>query len=242
MKTFMIALSLLTTLSARPAGATVVPIQEMRSIGRYLAPGRTLVVFDFDNTIIEAAQTLGSDQWFDKTIEGLVARGLDKDMATQRAIQLWTRVQLRTQVRPVERVTPAIIRALQLKGYAVLGLTARPESVREVTVRQLASVGVRLQDMLLVGPTTTKGEALRQYLQRTSSRYSRVLFVDDKQKHVESVNSSLNLFGPSLQHFEFRYGAADPRVRAYSQKVADCQWAAFTATQRIPTDAQCGGH
>jgi hypothetical protein len=245
MKNLILALTALASLTltlGHPAGATIVQIQEMKSIGRYLAPGRTLIVFDFDNTIIEAAQTLGSDQWFDKVVEGNLARGMDKEQATQRAIAVWTQVQRRTQVRAVESVTPAIIRQLQSQGYPVLGLTARPEAVRDVTTRQLASVGVRLRDMLLVGPSTTKGEALRNYLQRSSGRYSRVLFVDDKQKHVDTVNAALNLFGPSLQHFEFRYGAADARVRGFDARVAACQWTRFSQTGVIPSDLQCGGH
>ena len=60
---------------------------------------------------------------------------------------------------------------------------------------------------------------------RVKGRWARILFVDDKQSNVESVELWLGKAG--IPHQSFRYGAADPRVKSFQRGLAEVQLAYF---------------
>lgn len=212
-----------------------------------------IVVFDLDNTIMAPAQTLGSDQWFEHMVSTAVKSGQTKEAAINLAIKEWIDVQLVTQVKPIEKMTPALIRRLQARGVKVMGLTARPVELAESTSRQLRSIGVNLQndwqepftnntDILLhdgvifVGPKHVKGQIFGQFALEQNLQPKRVVFVDDKRHHNESMQAEMTkLEIPFLGH---RYSAADADVRKFSAKTADAQFHAFETLGLLLTDGE----
>ena len=209
---------------------------------KYLCGDSQFGIQDLDNTVMMPPQTLGTDQWFDHLVQANLAQGYDSALAVTEAVRTWISVQKVTRMLPVERTTPSLIHQLQAEGYLVSALTARPPELHDVTVRQLASIGVRFQQVLSIGPTQSKGDAMKTFLATATSRISRVIFIDDKQKHVDTVNSSLNSLGGAILHTEYRYGATDNKVRAYNANVAECEWKIFEQTQTLVSDSACGGN
>lgn len=223
MKTLIIlALALFTTL----AQAEVRETNEMREALTFVRQD-TWIVFDIDNTVLEPTQTLGSDQWFDYMVKKLGS--VDK------AIEIWSEVQKQTEMQTVEQDTPRLIHLLQNRGYKVLALTARPQDLNETTERQLLSQGIRFERIISIGPGLSKGTMLANEL-RANRLPSRVVFIDDKEKHVHSVDDALNAF--PLTHFEFRYGAADSKVKSFSPQIAEVELSYFQRKGILLTDEE----
>jgi phosphoserine phosphatase len=230
-----LALSFLVSLVSLSglAKAELIEIQEMDQTVPFLEDD-TLLIFDLDNTIIEATTSLGGDQWFSRLVKLGVDAGLPEQAAKDAAVARWLKVQPFVQVRAVEAGTPALIAELQACGYRIMGLTARPEAARADTLRQLASVGVRfaddvgLKDGILFVNNGDKGEALLKLAQEQGRTLTSVEMVDDKLGNVEAVGKALDRWNARhpdayVNHLEARYGAADPRVAAYDHSIAETQ-------------------
>lgn len=221
----------------------------------------TLVVFDIDNTILEPVQMLGSDQWFSASILDMRYWGWAEADVVSKVIREWEAVQEKSAVQAVEASTPALIRELQGRGIAVMALTARTETSRSSTFRQFAGLGVDmartapgaganivvrdpirvweelgnyLSGVLFVGASGDKGAALVQVLNQVGYKAKRIVFVDDKLKNTQSVDRALN--STSIPHIEFRYGAADPKVKAFDRNVADKQFKVFKDSGEVISD------
>lgn len=231
-----IIVSLFTYVLAATAYAEVIQIQNMSSILPYIKKD-TLVVFDLDNTIMETPQMLGSDQWFDHAIEYKIKGGMDKGAALNTVADLWTVVQLKSDMQMVESKTASLIKNLQKKGVEVIALTARPEEMFDRTRAQLKKNKVVIKDIYSAG-ALTKGQAMTNIINAKYPKVTSVVFVDDKEKHAQTVNDALNLLS-HITHFEFRYGFADAKVKAYDSKVADCQLQKFMNEQALVKDAEC---
>ncbi len=206
----------------------------------------TLVVFDLDNTLIEPVQFVGSDEWFDERVKYHASKVEEKAKATDLAIVDWVRVMKVTQVKAVEADTPVLIRALQEKKIKIMGLTARPISLSSTTHNQLDSVGIDLSKtppaktheeilskhraelidgIVFIGPHLEKGAVLRAFLRHENLRPKRLVFVDDRVQHVNTVHAAAEAL--KLPHLCVRYGAADNTVKKfheYGYKLADLQW------------------
>ncbi len=209
------------------ANAYVVEAQKMSDVLSHVTK-RSWVVFDLDNTVMEPPQTLGSDQWFEHMVHELGS--------VKSALALWERVQSVTTMKPVERTTPALIRQLQRRGLTVFALTARPASLDAVTRKQLATMGVNFSKIVSIGPTTSKGQALVSELMNSSSTPEKVLFVDDKEKHVRTVEAALDAMG--MKNVEFRYGAVDAKVHSFDAAVAQEQLEVFESEGILLSDEE----
>ena len=61
-----------------------------------------------------------------------------------------------------------------------------------------------------------------------------VVFIDDKSKHTASVNTAID--GLGIEDFEFRYGAADEKVKAFDPALAEVELCYFEKTGVILSD------
>lgn len=246
----LLALALMST----SGFAKVVEITKMAAIKGAVQPG-TVLVLDIDNTLVEASQMYGSDQWFEYLVTSGIADGKQlglpenevKARAVKRAIEIWQPVQKVTTVQPVEKETASIIESFQKQGFCTMGLTARPLEIEEATQRHLRSVGVSLtagckmpelikgfegksdvgwyNGVLFVGPGNDKGEALVRFLKSNDIESKRIVFVDDKTRNTDSVERACIKY--SLDCVNFRYGAADHRVKRFDPKIAEVQGQLF---------------
>ena len=220
--------------------AEIREISSLHQITPELRAG-TLLVLDLDNTLIEPEGNLGSDQWFYFLVRKFRARdGMSPAEAEHRAMEEWNRVQPSLQIRAVEADAARIIRSAQDRGFATLGLTARTPEIAQTTFAQLRKIGVHLarrtiparefalpgahpilfrEGVLFVGESNKKGRVLMDFLKRTGAHPARVLFVDDKRRHVKDVDREMRNAGwPCIS---FRYGAADAKVARFNAETRD---------------------
>jgi len=160
-------------------------------------------------------------------------------------------------------MTPALMRALQARGIRVVALTARSQDAAAVTEAQLSSAGYALaasalglgrrvigddtsmvydDGVLYVGEHASKGDALLRLLASERMTPDRVVFVDDKDKHVRSVDAALT--ASKLPVIAIRYGAADARVAAFDPAVAELQfrlWSSVVSDEEAARLSKCMG-
>lgn len=214
-------------------------IKEVRSMSEALSGiQRTdIVVFDIDNTILEPIQTIGSDQWYEYTLEEYKKDGFDSASAQDRTAKDWALVQYATQVRPVETLTPLLIKNLQDRGVLVITLTARPNDLKPITMNQLESIGVNVESTkALFANGQNKGVLLNDYLKANNLHPARLIFVDDKQKNVKNMDDAFAK--REFANINYRYSAADFRVKAFNPKLADYQWNYFIKFGLLLTDKE----
>lgn len=233
----MIALALALLLPALGARGEVREIKSMSEILPEVRP-TTLLVFDLDNTLVEPEGNIGSDQWYDYIVTALRRDGLDPAAAEAQAGALWTRMLAKVKAKPVEELTPILVREQQKRGLKILGLTARGPEDAPATFAQLKAIGLDLEKsavakddlafapgglysrgVYFVGDGPDKGKALLAFLERTGVRPTRVVFVDDKPRHAKNVDAALT--GAGIPCVAFRYGAADEKVRAFKEVVSE---------------------
>ncbi len=215
---------------------------------------KVLLITDLDNTVMEPAQEIGSDQWYRYLVRKALAEGESQDAAIDKALALWVRVQLNTNVAPTESGLPEILEALQARGPRTMGLTARPVNLAERTIQELNSVGVAFHiappapgfswpeaayrdGVLFVGAKANKGEVLRHFL--AASREAgywpdRIIFVDDLMKNVTDMQAAVKDLG--IDFYGFRYGMADAKVRGFDAEIADFELGCFDRYGRIVSD------
>jgi hypothetical protein len=216
--------------------------QTMQHVADAVQP-QDWVILDLDNTLMQPAQTLGSDQWFGYRIQVGLEQGLSLKDALAGALGPWWQIQFKTGVKPMESMTAGWIQEMQAKGITVMGLTARAVDLAATSHAQLASLGIDLartppvresktleasdyqNGVLYLRDLGDKGAALMDFLVSTDSHPESVIFVDDKMSNVRSVEKVLE--GTSIRHLSFRYGAADATVARFNSRLADIQYREF---------------
>lgn len=252
MKKFItFVLSTVIALASFQANAEIREITKMKDILAEVQAD-TLLVFDLDNTLHEPAQSLGSDQWYTYMVKENVKSGMPESAAIDKAIKLWNEVQLQTKVKTLEGDTPKIISDLQKKGVRIFGLTARPAELVDSSLKQLKTLNIdlsktsKLKDgvqipaedvvtvksgVVFVGPKNNKGKVLKSLLESEKAKVTKVVMVDDKEKHVKNIEASLAEL--KVPYVGFRYGAADPQVKGFDPKVAQKQLDSFLKTKKL---------
>ena len=197
-----------------------------------------LIVFDLDNTIIQAKQTLASDQWFRAYAKRLKDNGMSDAQAMDELIPLYNAAQHITEVEIVEASVVSLINEFKSSGAHVIGLTARNHELVTPTLRHLQSVNVSFtdtkpfakvinnnyvlsQDGVVFANGQDKGRCLGEYLKEHNVSPQRIVFIDDSLKNVKKVktyadNNSINFLG-------YRYGYLDEKVAAIDIELADQQ-------------------
>jgi hypothetical protein len=205
----------------------------------------SFVIFDLDNTVMEPAQVLGSDQWFSYRIKEHLWDGMSEAEACAVALAEWTSVQLKTSVRPVEPDIVAFIKHLQKRDLVVMGLTLRGLNLAAKTLEQLQSIGVDFSKTypitgeinfknsgnvlcrrgVIFSNGTDKGALLLQFFQKSGFFPKRVLFIDDKEKHLQDVERICAV--NQIPFIGLRYGFLDEKVKNSCWDLAGQQWNDF---------------
>ncbi len=168
----------------------------------------------------------------------------DQEIETK-AMDVWNKSQEMIQVKAVEKDTPAFIASAQKKGISIIAITARTLDIADQTLKQLKSIQIDLSKtsihrgvlrftkadlqmkdevlmkdgVVFVGENNNKGEVLVSLLQKLNLKPKKIVYVDDKPKHVQNVEKSLS--SRNIPYYGFRYGAADQKVKAYNELMAE---------------------
>lgn len=186
-------------------------IQESNAIRDLLAlllPG-SWVVLDLDNTIVMHVDELGRDQWFGKMIEHACQIIPDNEIAIASVVAIYNEVQHHAELIAVEQEVVDIIKRLQANGRKVIGLTARGYELRDVTIAQLAKLGIDFKDQIIFCNGGNKGAYLEAYLKdnKEAAWPPHIVMVDDKGKHLEHVQAMAFRLGIAFDGL--RYGFLD---------------------------------
>jgi FMN phosphatase YigB (HAD superfamily) len=205
----------------------------------------TLTIFDIDNTLIEPTGNMGSDQWFYYLIKIYKMEGKNEVQAGVQAMRAWNVAQTKIQIQSVESKTPDSIQHIQKQKIHTLAITARTLDIADRTVEQLKSVHIQLDTLsmttfpmsakafqlkedalykkgiLFVGENNSKGVVLMKFLEHHHFKPKRIVYVDDKLKHVQNLETVLA--GTGIQYLGFRYAALDQKVKHYQDLMAEVQ-------------------
>jgi FMN phosphatase YigB (HAD superfamily) len=231
-------------------------IQELSSYANLnlseLTP-ETLVVFDIDNTLIRQNHMIGTHQWGDYISERAVRSGVPLDQAKQIQYKAFAEVQPSVQVVPVEEGVRSILAILNQKNVTHFALTARSAVLKDVTKKQLQILNHSFADSfpkqkdpellkeyldqgIIFSGSTPKGELLKQIIENSDIKFTKIIFIDDKLYNLESVEKSFEHSNIILQ--SYRYGAADTFVNSFNPQVADIEYSIFKEQHEIISDEE----
>lgn len=177
----------------------------------------TLFIMDLDDTTITSpeGQWLGrSDMFYDLLDQELkLAPGKTRKDIAETLDPLLTEVYQRIPVILTDETLPESIETLKAKGATVIGMTARGKTLWDVTLKQLEKTAICFSD-ITAGKDIGLGDAqhiiMRQGVVFATQSYSkgevvsammrsgllpeglkRVVMVDDRQRHLNSVASAV---------------------------------------------------
>lgn len=222
----------------------ILETETLASIKPYLGGSEAvLIILDLDNTLIEPAQSLGSDQWAWARVGELQTQGVPREEALSQVGKEWLKVHQVTKMRCPESTTPELIRELQAQGYPILALTARGTIYESLTLRELDQVGIDFSVTAISGDRfelcfeskalyadgilfatlfNKKGDVLKEFFRTTGFVPKRIIFVDDKMTYIKDLEVLCNTLG--IDYCGFRYGATDMRVKNFDLQKAGVQW------------------
>ncbi len=170
--------------------------------------------FDIDNTLIQSAEALGSDQWFMKLLEFAYDNSPSKETEALVIAIYHALHQYHTTVELVETVTAPMIKKLQAKNTPLIGLTARGRELSDTTVNQLKSVDIEFKlnktpkssfgltvkgvenaalyhhGIIFCGGSS-KGDCLQAFFEAIDWQPANVVMIDDKLKHLKAIESTI---------------------------------------------------
>ncbi len=192
------------------------------------ADNETLVVLDLNDTLMSTVEYVGSDTWAAKEIATEMDQsGKSKSQVYDTFIPIWHRILLGCTVKPVEEKTPEVITSLQKNGISVVGLTARYIEMAYPTIESLKSIGIDLsvghwggidieieggfaakyiEGIIFSGLKNAKGDTLVRFFRQQGIQPVKVVYADDKLKHVHSVHTALEQMGIECIAIHYRKG------------------------------------
>ena len=201
----------------------------------------TIVISDIDNTLIESEQHLGSSQWADYLAIQFFQSGKADQDVDQLIVNFGCRIHPFIKMRCVDSETPVLIRQLHEKKIPLFGLTARHPEEADHTHRQLALAQIRMSEsdyrMSFTGEQSDmafdrgilfctshhkKSAGLKSFFDKSELRPKKVIFIDDKWKHVRDVGEYVEQLG--IEYIGLRFSRADERVEKFSPEIAKLQY------------------
>lgn len=232
LKKFILALMALPSLVM----GKIIEADTFEEILQHLSP-QTIVLCDLDNTLIEASQHLGSVQWGDHYKKKLIEAGETAEKAEEMMEQFWLKMLPTVPMRLVDAEAPKIIENMQQKGTLVLGLTARYSEEAPYTHPQLNQFGIHFNQFfekeinlkapllyekgILFSGTHKKSEALLAFLKQLPQLPQKIIFIDDKYRHIQDLENALASF--QLDYVGIRFSKTDERIHAFNPLIAEIQ-------------------
>jgi hypothetical protein len=172
------------------------------------------VIWDLDNTIIQARHELGSDMWFTVLMAETIRRYNHDAVFVRLALELYNYVQHLTHTEPAELNVVNIINRLHEIGIPQMIVTSRSEALRHTTLRQLRENGIHFDsNMILFCNGQNKGQHLERFLIRTKHVPSHFIMIDDKAPHLVHMQELAQKYQITFQGFAYRH--LDTKVKAF---------------------------
>jgi hypothetical protein len=226
MQKYVYVLFVLLTFWVHPVKAEIIRTNQIEEIITAIDNEETLVLFNIAEVLMDTEMSLGTQAWR-KYVRARVYPQLHD--------QLTLYVFQKVTPTPPESNTPEIIRQLQSKGVPVLAFTSRGrnewystsmqgiDSITEGLLRQigidltltklpsqLSNLGFIFADFYHSGiiyatNSYEKGEILEKLLELTHYKPSRIVFIDDKEDSLESVEAVMKARGIPFTGFAYTH-------------------------------------
>lgn len=237
----------------------IVETKHFKEIHSHLSPG-TLVILDIDDTLLVPVQMLGCDEWFTRRLALHKKEGMSAAASLEASLAEWLAVRHLTEMEMVESGTHEIVRTIQNQGYTVMALTTQDVALATRTKLHLLEHeidlthkapskeehylnvdgrGVLFSSGILFTGGCHKGRALFGLLEKLGYTPQRILFINDKLTHLQSLEETAKQ--KSVEFIGLRYGYSDARKAAYNEEIADYQFTHSTFS-RILSDEEAKKH
>lgn len=226
--------------------AQIIETKHFHEVEAYAAE-ETLLILDIDDTLLIPVQMLGCDEWFLSRMNYYKNQGLTSKESLEKSLAEWEAVRHLTKMEIVEKGSEKIVESLQNQGYLVMGLTTQGLALATRTHQQLNENGVDLgqgapskqdhyfsidghgvlyRNGILFTSGTHKGKALFALLDQIGLAPKCIVFLNDKESHLKSVESAAEERG--IAFVGLRYGYSDARKAAFKKEIADYQFSHST--------------
>jgi len=225
--------------------STNATILETRHIANVipLVDSETWFLVDLDNTLFEGAEAYGHAAWFYDAVNDGLEDGLSKEEIINIFYPRWIASQKTCPVKPLEKEFISFITDLQNQGIVVMGFTHRQPVIADSTIRQVNSLNIDFtltapseevfsleaknptlyqNGILFVGDFNKKGEIFSKFLNHIDDAPNKIVFIDDKLKNVEEVESVADRLG--IPYTGVHYTAIDHAAPIYSREIAEEQY------------------
>lgn len=203
---------------------------------------KTLVIFDIDNTLLRPKEEFGSHQWGDYMADRYLKSGHTESEAKTYQVQAFSRAQAFVNPILVDQNIFPLLSQLNDRDIPYLALTARSSNpLREITIKQMREVKLLtsfdrnqpqwenlsyiediIQQGIVFANGISKGEVLKRILKSAKNKPERIIFIDDRDYNVISIENAGKELG--IETLAYRFSAADNIVANFNSELADSQW------------------
>lgn len=227
-------------------------IHRIKEVAQYICNKHTLIVFDIDNTLLMPHTDLGSDQWFTHLMQQRMSSGMDRKTALLHVLPLYFHVHLNIDLTPTEPSISDELAALAKQCDHIICLTARSQELVQRTIDQLTHHNIQFtipgtansklsldhpcsyDNGILFCSANDKGAVLRTFLQHIGYTPEAIIFVDDKESCINSVERAAHHM--NIPFIGLRYAGCDHRVKAFDSAATEQELHTFLA--QYPPTAQ----
>ena len=209
-------------------------------------PEHTIFFVDIDDTVFDSFSMLGSKAWRRYIVQA--AKNIDPSQNWHDILSYRLAEKNHPLLAVEGDLTRSFIRELQQKGYIVCGLTSRERSywyetpqkgIDELTIGQLSGVGVNFDNKsleniypylsmndeyykgVMFADLEPKGEYLIELFEKAPQFKGKVIFIDDKDTQVASVDAALKKLG--IPHECYTYTATEKKGKAFNPLYANIE-------------------
>lgn len=183
--------------------STIIESKSIQEVFDY-AQKDSLIVFDLDSTV--GFLENGIEYWVEHKLDELKKKGLNPEMAYDLVLCEYFVLSPFAKFLPIDN-SPSVIRLLQKMGTKTIALTNRSIPVYKTTIKNLKKMdidfsknslnrstfdlavthnGIYSKGIIFAGKND-KGKMLYAFLDKIKYRPKKIIFVDDMQKNVISV-------------------------------------------------------
>lgn len=199
---------------------------------------KIMVVWDIDETIFTVDGMYGGEKWFRHEVTNHIKKGNDATRAIELVVPEYYHAQNCIQVRPMQEDVAKIIAELQDDGHFVCALTSRGPLIAMRTQQLLESLAIDFnrscpiehkedgrcfvwRGVIYGGSIGQKGKIFTDFLDVIQQHNevmipSVCIFINDKYKYVEMIETALQEQYPTIQFCGFWYNAENCSASALS--------------------------
>ncbi len=215
-------------------------ISSIKEVAQFLdAKKSILVIFDIDNTLLEASTDLGSDQWFSYRLRQYIEQGMHIDDAVKQILPLHFYINLLINLITTEPTLADDILSIKNNCEHVICLTARSLPLAERTLQQLHQNNLYFhipelddiywiikqpclykQGCLFCGQNC-KGDVLSAFLDKINYKPDLIIFIDDKDYNLQAVEDTAHKL--NIEYIGLRYNRCDERVQNFDYEKTEIE-------------------